>query len=135
MFNQIYCSNFLFTNEYENLINCFVSRFDQCTVHYLSFANFTLLITFFHLCLKGIQLQYLSLLQFQFWSFMLYNSNLDPLCCEISILVLFMWQCMIVHRHKAPASTASYNNNVLGKSKFDLITILFDILNFLPSEL
>lgn len=103
-------------------------------MHYLSFANFTLLITFFHLCLKGIQLQ--SLLQFQFWSFMLYNSNLGRLCCEISVLVLFMWQSIIAskaHRHKAPASTASYNNNVLGKSKFDLITIPFDILNFLAT--
>lgn len=28
VFNQIYCSIFLFTNEYENLMNCFVSRFN-----------------------------------------------------------------------------------------------------------
>lgn len=28
VFNQIYCSIFVFTNEYENLMNCFVSRFN-----------------------------------------------------------------------------------------------------------
>lgn len=116
---SMYCALFEFCQFY--IIN-----------HFLSFLSkrYTVAISF------TIPILVLYVVQFQSWPFMLWNFSPGPFyVAEYNSNLNNTIIASKAHRHKAPASTASHNNNVLGKSKFDLITIPFDILNFLPSEL